>query len=62
MWKGRELEADLVRRTGGGWLAVARPDSPIVVAATARTEEDARAAFQSISQRWLELLDNEPAN
>ena len=51
-----EIRPDLIRRTGGGWLAVAPKGAEIAVGVTAPTEVEAVEKFRSVFCRWLEIL------
>ena len=54
---------NLVRRTGGGWLAVAPSDVLFSTAVTASTESVAREKFCSVYNRWIEIRKSgEPEN
>ena len=50
------INPDLVRRTGGGWLAIAPKGCPFSIGVDAPTPEGARAKFSSVIHRWLEIL------
>ena len=52
------ITPDLVRRTGGGWLAIAPKDAIITIGVTAATEDEAREKFRSVLRRWLEILNS----
>lgn len=52
-----EIRPNLIRRTGGGWLAVAPTEAIISIGVTAATEEEARAKFGSVYSRWIEILE-----
>jgi len=54
-----EVSPYLMRRTGGGWLAVAPPGALVSVGVTASTEEEVKEKFKSVFNRWLELLEKE---
>jgi hypothetical protein len=49
---------DLVRRTGGGWLAIAPSGSLFSIAVTASTESEAREKFCSVYNRWIEIRES----
>lgn len=51
-----EVRPNLVRRTGGGWLAVAPSGANLSVGVTAPTEEEARLKFRSVLGRWIKIL------
>jgi transposase-like protein len=54
---------NLVRRTDGGWLAVAPPGSLLSIAVTAFTEVEAQEKLCSVYNRWIEIRDDsEPEN
>jgi hypothetical protein len=55
-----EISPDLIRRTRGGWLAVAPSGALLSVGVTAPTEELAREKFRSVFKRWVEILETEP--
>ena len=52
-----ELEPDLVRRTCGGWLAVAPPTARVRIAVTGATYDEAVEKFRCTFGRWMEILD-----
>lgn len=52
-----EIRPNLIRRTGGGWLAVAPTGAVFSLGVTAATEEEARAKFRSVYSRWIEILE-----
>ena len=56
-----EISPDLVRRTGGGWLAVAPNGAFLSIGVTAPTENEAREKFRSVLNRWIEILNSAPA-
>jgi hypothetical protein len=49
---------NLVRRTGGGWLAVAPSDSLFSIAVTASTELEAKEKFCFVYNRWIEIRES----
>jgi hypothetical protein len=51
-----EIRPDIVRRTGGGWLAIAPRGAVLSLGVTASTEEEARHKFRSVYGRWVEIL------
>lgn len=53
------IQSDLVRRTTGGWLAVAPKGAKFPIGVTAPTAEEAKERFCSAYARWLALLDSE---
>ncbi len=57
--KNAEIRPDMIRRTGGGWLAVAPKGAVLTIGVTAPTEEEAREKFCSVFRRWLEILSSE---
>jgi hypothetical protein len=54
---GGEVRPDLVRRTCGGWLAVAPNQAKFSIAVTAATHECASEKFCFVYKRWLEILE-----
>ena len=52
-----EIRPDVVRRTGGGWLAVAPKGAKFVIAVTAPTQGDAQDKFGKTYSRWLEIYE-----
>ena len=46
---------NLIRRTGGGWLAVAPPGSLFSVAVTASSESEAKEQFCFVYNRWIDI-------
>jgi hypothetical protein len=51
-----EIRPDLVRRTRGGWLAVAPSNAPFSIGVTAATEAEAKEKFRYVFSRWLEII------
>jgi hypothetical protein len=51
----RKVVPDLIRRTGGGWLAVAPKGAIFSIGVTAATQEEARENFCSAFARWIEI-------
>ena len=51
-----EIEPDLMRRSCGGWLAVARKGGIFSIGVTAPTADDAREKFRSVVSRWIDIL------
>jgi hypothetical protein len=60
MEKGVPMESkilpDLIRRTGGGWLAISPKWAPIAIGVTADTDSNAVEKFRSVYSRWEEIL------
>lgn len=60
MNKGAEtasaVRPDLIRRTGGGWLAVAPKDAIFSIGVTASTDDEALEKFSFVFARWVEIL------
>jgi hypothetical protein len=54
-----EIAPDLIRRTRGGWLAVAPTGAFLSLGVTAPTEELAREKFRTVFKRWVEILETE---
>ena len=50
------IRPDMIRRTGGGWLASSPKGAGVSIGVTAATEEDSRDNFRSTYRRWLEIL------
>ena len=50
------LSPYLIRRTGGGWLAIAPKEAKIAIGVAAPTEDEAKEKFRSVFRRWLEIL------
>ena len=50
-----EIQPDLVRRTTGGWLAVAPKGAKFPIGVTAPTAEEAQERFRSSYSSWLLL-------
>jgi hypothetical protein len=48
---------NLVRRTGGGWLAIAPSGALFSIAVTSSTESGAKEKFCSVYNRWIEILE-----
>ena len=55
-----EIPPDLVRRTGGGWLAIAPNGCPFSIAVAAPTAQEAREKFRTVIRRWVEILNSAP--
>lgn len=53
------VHPDLVRRTGGGWLAIAPSGATFSIGVTAPTEEEAREKFKSVLARWFEIISED---
>jgi hypothetical protein len=51
-----EIVPDLMRRSCGGWLAVAPKDGIFSIGVTAPTADEAREKFGTTIQCWLEIL------
>jgi hypothetical protein len=58
--KSGAIRPDLVRRTCGGWLAVAPNGAKFTIGVTAPTQEQSLEKFRSVYNRWLEILDSGP--
>jgi hypothetical protein len=58
--KSGEIRPDLVRRTCGGWLAVAPNGAKFAIGVTAPTQEQSLEKFRSVYNRWVEILEIEP--
>jgi hypothetical protein len=56
-----EIGPDLVRRTCGGWLAVAPKEVGVTIGVTAPSPEQAREKYRLVLGRWIEIL-KEAAN
>lgn len=54
-----EIHPDLIRRTCGGWLAIAPSSAKIKVGVTAATESEAIEKFRFVYGRWVEILLSE---
>jgi hypothetical protein len=54
-----EIRPDLVRRTCGGWLAIAPNTALVHVGVTASTEDEAKEKFRFVYNRWIEILSAE---
>jgi hypothetical protein len=54
-----DIQPDLVRRTTGGWLAVAPKGAKFPIGVTAPTAEEAQERFRSSYNSWLLLLESE---
>ncbi len=52
-----KIQPDMIRRTGGGWLAVARKGALLTIGVTAPTEDEAYQKFCSVYKRWIEILE-----
>jgi hypothetical protein len=50
---------NLIRRTGGGWLAVAPSGALFSIGVTASTESEAREKFRFEYNRWVEIRAGE---
>lgn len=56
----QRITPDLVRRTGGGWLAISPKDAIFTLGVTASTEDQAREKFRTVFHRWIEILESAP--
>lgn len=56
--KAVEISPQMVRRSGGGWLAKAQKGAILSLGVTAATEEQAREKFRSAINRWVEILES----
>jgi hypothetical protein len=52
-----EISPDLIRRFGGGWLAISPKWAFLSIGVTAKTEDEARLKFGSTYKNWLEILE-----
>lgn len=55
-----EIAPNLIKRFGGGWLAISPKGAFLSIGVTAKTEEEAREKFGSSYKDWLEILENKP--
>jgi hypothetical protein len=53
------IQPDLVRRTSGGWLAIAPNGAKFPIGVTAPTAEEASERFRSSYVSWVQLLEAE---
>jgi hypothetical protein len=53
------IRPDLLRRTSGGWLAVAPKSAKFAIGVTAMTPEEAEEKFRSAYGRLVSLLEPE---
>jgi hypothetical protein len=51
-----QVQPNLIRRTGGGWLAVSPAGSRFSLGVTGLTEEEVREKFRFTYCRWLEII------
>lgn len=51
------VNPNLIRRTGGGWLAVAPKGALFSIGVTASTESEAKEKFCFVYNRWIEIRD-----
>jgi hypothetical protein len=51
-----EINPDLIRRFGGGWLAISPKGAFLSIGVTAKTEYEARQKFGLTYKNWLEIL------
>ncbi|MFN0219844.1 MAG: hypothetical protein ACKVP4_13640 [Hyphomicrobium sp.] len=51
------IAPDLVRRTCGGWLAIAPQGARFAVAVTAATAQEAKERFVFVYKRWVQIVD-----
>ncbi len=54
-----QIKPDLVRRTTGGWLAIAPKGAKFPIGVTATTAEEAEQRFRSSYNQWLSLSERE---
>ncbi|MFB6452560.1 hypothetical protein [Bradyrhizobium tunisiense] len=59
--KFAEISPDMVRRTCGGWLAIAPKQAGVTIGVTAPSSEQAQEKFRLVLGRWVEIL-KEAAN
>lgn len=55
------LGPDVIKRVCGGYLATSKRSVAIRIGATGDTEDQARAAFHKIAERWLRAREAENA-
>lgn len=55
----QQIQPDLVRRTCGGWLALAPSSLNLTMGVTAPTEAEAVERFRFSLSRWIEILKSE---
>jgi len=51
-----QISPRLIRRAGGGWLAVTEDSFPLRIGATGVTEAEAVQRFRVAAERWEEIL------
>lgn len=51
------VQPHLIRRTGGGWLAVSPKHARFLIGVTGTTEDEARDKFNVAYMQWIELRD-----
>jgi hypothetical protein len=52
-----KIIVDMVRRTGGGWLAVSAPGMLFKIGVTGPTEEETKERFKYTYKRWQEIYE-----
>jgi hypothetical protein len=52
-----DIRVDLIRRTGGGWLAVSGRGAMFKLGVTGPTEDETRERFKAAYRRWQELYE-----
>jgi hypothetical protein len=52
------VKVDMIRRTCGGWLAVAAPGSMFLIGVTGPTEEETKERFVYSYRRWQEIYES----
>lgn len=52
-----KITVDLIRRTGGGWLAVSAPGMLFKIGVTGPTEEETVERFKASYRRWQEIYE-----
>ena len=53
-----EIAPNLIKRFGGGWLAISPKGDFLSIGVTAKTEEEARQKFGLAYKKWVEILES----
>lgn len=51
------IQVDMIRRTGGGWLAVSAPGMLFKIGVTGPTEDETKERFRARYRRWMEIYE-----
>jgi hypothetical protein len=57
--KSMQIVPEITERRCGGWIAVSRRDAPLKIGVTAKSEGEARLAFDQAVIEWEKILNSE---